>query len=131
MINKLPQHETAGRASQRRRAHLHQMQARYEYAYEYARTIAVVRKLPWREIPGLRYWLLGGLHLAQLIPSLPSLLMTVLRHMLGAAAGAISRLCFLSAQSAAESGTGEHFSAGSAVRPAARWSASTRWCCVR
>jgi arachidonate 15-lipoxygenase len=83
MINTLPQHETDERRLQRRRAHLHIMQAKYEYAYEYADTIAVVRKLPFREIPGLRYWLLAGLNLAQLLPSVPSLLMTFVRYLLG------------------------------------------------
>jgi arachidonate 15-lipoxygenase len=83
MLNKLPQHETDARLSQQRRAHLQCMQAKYEYAYDYANTIAIVRKLPWREIPGIRYWFLAALNLAQLIPSLPSLLLTFLRYWRG------------------------------------------------
>ena len=83
MINKLPQHEVDPRKVQLRKACLERLQGKYEYTYAYADTIAIVRKLPWREIPGLRYWLLGGLHLAQLIPSLPSLLVTFLNYLRG------------------------------------------------
>lgn len=43
----------------------------------------MVRKLPCREIPGLGYWLRGGINLLQLIPSLPSLLVTYLRDLFG------------------------------------------------
>jgi arachidonate 15-lipoxygenase len=83
MINKLPQHEHDTHKLQQRKAYLRSMQAKYEYAYDYANTIAIVRKLPWREIPGLRYWLLGGLHLARLIPSLPNMLLTFVRYWRG------------------------------------------------
>lgn len=83
MINKLPQDETDGRRLQARHAHLQRMQGLYQYTYEYAQTIAIARKLPWREFPGLRYWLLGGLNLALLIPSLPGLLVKFLRYLLG------------------------------------------------
>ncbi|MES2625373.1 MAG: lipoxygenase family protein [Pseudomonadota bacterium] len=82
MINKLPQHEAASKAEQRK-ADLHRLQARYEYTYEYANTIAIVRKVPWREFPGLRYWFTAALNLAHLIPSLPSLLRTVLHYLSG------------------------------------------------
>ncbi len=57
------------------------MQAKYEYMFEYANTIAIVRKLPWCEIPGLGYWIQGGKNLLLLIPSLPSLLVTFLRYL--------------------------------------------------
>ncbi|MDN5881576.1 MAG: lipoxygenase [Nitrosospira sp.] len=83
MSNKLPQNEENIRAVEDRRNYLLQRQAQYQYAYEYANTIAVARKLPWREIPGIGYWLRGGMNLLQLIPSLPSLSVTFLRYLLG------------------------------------------------
>lgn len=83
MSNKLPQNEENIRRVEDRKNYLLQRQAQYQYAYEYANTIAVVRKLPWREIPGIGYWLRGGVNLLQLIPSLPSLLVTFLRYLLG------------------------------------------------
>jgi arachidonate 15-lipoxygenase len=82
-MNKLPQNEENIRKIENRKNYLLDMQAKYQYAYEYANTIAVVRKLPCREIPGIGYWLRGGLNLLQLIPSLPSLLATYLRYWLG------------------------------------------------
>ncbi|SDY02899.1 lipoxygenase family protein [Nitrosomonas sp. Nm58] len=82
-MNKLPQNEENIRKIENRKNYLLDMQAKYQYAYEYANTIAVVRKLPCREIPGIGYWLRGGLNLLQLIPSLPSLLATYLRYLLG------------------------------------------------
>lgn len=82
-MNKLPQHEENRRTIKNRKNYLLRMQAQYEYAYEYANTIAVVRKLPWREIPGLGYWLRGGINLLQLIPSLPNLMVTLLRYLFG------------------------------------------------
>ncbi|HKX52829.1 MAG TPA: lipoxygenase, partial [Nitrosospira sp.] len=82
MSNKLPQNEeNAGKED--RKNYLLQRQAEYQYAYEYVNTIAVVRKLPWREIPGIGYWLRGGMNLLRLIPSLPSLSVTFLRYLLG------------------------------------------------
>ncbi|MCO6427802.1 lipoxygenase family protein [Nitrosomonas communis] len=83
MMNKLPQYEDNKRKAENRKNYLLQKQAQYQYAYEYANTIAVVRKLPCREIPGLGYWLRGGLNLLRLIPSLPSLAVTYLRYLLG------------------------------------------------
>ncbi|SDW12399.1 lipoxygenase family protein [Nitrosomonas communis] len=82
-MNKLPQHEDNRRKVENRKNYLLERQAQYQYAYEYANTIAVVRKLPYREIPGLGYWLRGGLNLLRLIPSLPSLAVTYLRHLFG------------------------------------------------
>lgn len=82
-MNKLPQHEENTRKTENRKKYLRRMQAEYEYMYEYANTIAIARKLPWREIPGLGYWIRGGMNLLLLIPSLPSLLMTFLRHLFG------------------------------------------------
>lgn len=83
MSNKLPQDEENIRKRENRKNYLLRMQAQYQYAYEYANTIAIVRKLPCREIPGIGYWLRGGINLLQLIPSLPSLLVTFLRYLLG------------------------------------------------
>lgn len=83
MMNKLPQYEDNKRKAENRKNYLLQKQAQYQYAYEYANTIAVVRKLPCREIPGFGYWLRGGLNLLRLIPSLPSLAVTYLRYLLG------------------------------------------------
>lgn len=83
MMNKLPQYEDNKRKAENRKNYLLQKQAQYQYAYEYANTIAVVRKLPCREIPGLGYWLRGGLNLLRLIPSLPSLAVTYSRYLLG------------------------------------------------
>jgi arachidonate 15-lipoxygenase len=80
--NKLPQNEE-NTGKEDRKNYLLQRQAEYQYAYEYANTIAVVRKLPWREIPGIGYWLRGGMNLLRLIPSLPSLSITFLRYLLG------------------------------------------------
>ncbi len=82
-MNKLPQKEENTRKSENRKKYLQRMQAEYEYMYEYANTIAIAKKLPWREIPGLGYWIRGGMNLLLLIPSLPSLLMTFLRHLFG------------------------------------------------
>ena len=82
-MNKLPQHEDNRRKVENRKNYLLERQAQYQYAYEYANTIAVVRKLPYREIPGVGYWLRGGLNLLRLIPSLPSLAVTYLRHLFG------------------------------------------------
>ncbi|SOD40737.1 lipoxygenase family protein [Nitrosovibrio sp. Nv4] len=83
MSNKLPQNEENIRKAEDRKNYLLQRQAQYQYAYEYASTIAVVRKLPREERPGLGYWLRGGMNLLQLIPSLPSLSVTFLRYLLG------------------------------------------------
>lgn len=83
MMNKLPQQEENRRTVENRKNYLLRRQAQYQYAYEYANTIAVVRKLPCREIPGPGYWLRGGINLLQLIPSLPSLLVTYMRYLLG------------------------------------------------
>lgn len=83
MMNKLPQQEENKRTVESRKNFLLRRQAQYQYTYEYANTIAVVRKLPCREIPGLGYWLRGGINLLQLIPSLPSLLVTYMRYLLG------------------------------------------------
>jgi len=82
-MNKLPQHEENSHAVENRKSYLLHRQTQYQYAYEYAHTIAVVRKLPCREIPGIGYWLRGGINLLQLIPSLPSLLVTFSRYLLG------------------------------------------------
>lgn len=82
-MNKLPQHEDNARRREKRRTYLQRMQAAYEYIYEYADTIAIVRKLPWREIPGLGYWIRGGLNLLLLVPSLPGLLLKYIRYLLG------------------------------------------------
>lgn len=82
-MNKLPQQEENRRTVESRKNFLLRRQAQYQYTYEYANTIAVVRKLPCREIPGLGYWLRGGINLLQLIPSLPSLLVTYMRYLLG------------------------------------------------
>lgn len=82
-MNKLPQKEENTRKSENRKKYLQRMQAEYEYMYEYANTIAIARKLPWREIPGLGYWIRGGMNLLLLIPSLPNLLMTFLRYLFG------------------------------------------------
>lgn len=82
-MNKLPQHEENTSKIGKRKKYLLHRQAQYQYAYEYANTIAVVRKLPCREVPGIGYWLRGGKNLLQLIPSLPSLLLTFLRYLLG------------------------------------------------
>lgn len=82
-MNKLPQHEENRRTIENRKRYLLRMQTQYEYAYEYANTIAVVRKLPCREIPGLGYWLRGGVNLLRLIPSLPNLVVTYLRYLFG------------------------------------------------
>jgi len=83
MINQLPQDETISRTSHQRRAYLQRMQAKYQYTYAYAETIAIARHLPWREFPGLRYWFLAALNLARLIPSLPALLLAFSRYLLG------------------------------------------------
>lgn len=83
MTNKLPQNEENQQALDKRKNDLRKMQSKYEYAYEYANTIAVVRKLPCRELPGLYYFFRGGMHLLLLIPSLPSLIVTYLRYLLG------------------------------------------------
>ena len=82
MSNKLPQNEE-NTGEEDRKNYLLRRQVEYQYAYEYANTIAVVRKLPWREIPGIGYWLRGGINLLRLIPSLPSLSVTFLRYLLG------------------------------------------------
>ena len=82
-MNKLPQHEENISKVEKRKNYLLKRQSQYQYAYEYANTIAVVRKLPCREVPGIGYWLRGGINLLQLIPSLPSLLVTFLRYLLG------------------------------------------------
>lgn len=82
-MNKLPQQEENRRTVEKRKNYLLRRQAQYQYTYEYVNTIAVVRKLPCREIPGLGYWLRGGINLLQLIPSLPSLLVTYMRYLLG------------------------------------------------
>ncbi|SEM72105.1 lipoxygenase family protein [Nitrosomonas marina] len=82
-MNRLPQHEDNARRVEKRRAYLQRMQAAYEYIYEYAETIAIVRKLPWREIPGLGYWIRGGLNLLLLVPSLPGLFLKYIRYLLG------------------------------------------------
>ena len=82
MSNKLPQNEE-NTGKEDRKNYLLRRQAEYQYAYEYANTIAVARKLPWREIPGIGYWLRGGINLLRLIPSLPSLSVTFLRYLLG------------------------------------------------
>ena len=83
MRNKLPQKEQNTRMSEKRKNRLRRMQAKYQYSYEYADTIAVVRKLPWREFPGLRYLYRSGMNLLLLIPSLPSLSVTLIRYLLG------------------------------------------------
>lgn len=83
MMNKLPQNEENKRTIENRKKYLRDMQSEYEYIYEYAHTIAIARKLPWREFPGLGYWIRGGMNLLQLIPSLPSLLITFGRYLIG------------------------------------------------
>lgn len=83
MINQLPQNEKDPRKLQRRERYLRRMQNSYQYSYDFAATIAVVHRLPWREIPGPRYWLLGAMNLLLLIPSLPNLIRTFVRHWLG------------------------------------------------
>ena len=80
MKNNLPQNE---RNSQLRTKYLQGMQEKYQYAYEYSETIAVVRKLPWREFPGFRYLILSAKNLLWLIPSLPSLSAKFIRYLLG------------------------------------------------
>lgn len=83
MLNKLPQNEEKTGELEKRKKHLRRMQARYQYTYEFVDTIAVVRKLPWREIPGPGYWLRGGMNLLLLIPSLPRLTGTFFRYLRG------------------------------------------------
>ncbi len=83
MANKLPQNEENQRNSQKRKNYLLRMQELYQYSYEYADTIAVVRKLPCREIPGLRYWFGLSTNLLLLIPSIPNIVMTVIRYLIG------------------------------------------------
>lgn len=83
MINKLPQNEEDAQASKNRKDDLTHMQSLYDYAYDYAETIAVVRKLPKREFPGLYYFVRGGMNLMLLLPSLPSLAITYLRYLIG------------------------------------------------
>ncbi len=82
-MKKLPQNEVSARNTENRKKYLQRMQAEYEYIYEYADTIAIARKLPWREFPGLGYWIRGGLNLLLLIPSLPNLLTTFFRYLFG------------------------------------------------
>ena len=83
MINRLPQKEQNTSMSEKRMHHLRRMQEKYQYSYEYADIIAVVRKLPWRELPTLRYLYRSGINLLLLIPSLPSLSVTFIRYLLG------------------------------------------------
>lgn len=83
MINKLPQKEQNSRMSEKRLNHLRRMQEKYQYSYEYADTIAVVRKLTWREIPTFTYLYRSVKNLLLLIPSLPSLSITFIRYLLG------------------------------------------------
>ncbi|MGY6277812.1 lipoxygenase family protein [Methylomonas sp. MgM2] len=83
MKNKLPHQEENIANREKRRVYLERMQAIYEYTYEYADTIAVLRKLSWREIPGFWYLYRLVANLAQLIPSLPSLAYQFLRHLFG------------------------------------------------
>ena len=98
-MNKLPQHEENISKVEKRKNYLLKRQSQYQYAYEYANTIAVVRKLPCREVPGIGYWLRGGINLLQLIPSLPSLLVTFLRYLLGRPLESYRDYVFLSVQS--------------------------------
>ncbi len=83
MNSKLPQKEENIQKSKNRKDDLRHMQSKYEYAYEYANTIAVVRKLPCREFPGLNYFFRGGMNILKLTPSIPSLLVTIFRYLLG------------------------------------------------
>ena len=83
MNNKLPQKEQNTRMSEKRKSYLQCMQEKYQYAYEYADSIAVVCKVPWCEIPGLRYVYRLGMNLLLLIPSLPRLSVTLIRYLLG------------------------------------------------
>lgn len=82
-MNKLPQNEENKSTIENRKKYLRDMQSEYEYMYEYVHTIAIARKLPWREFPGLGYWIRGGMNLLQLIPSVPSLLVTFWRYLIG------------------------------------------------
>lgn len=83
MVNTLPQKENNITQSRKRIRYLQRMQSKYEYAYEFSETIAVVRKLPWRELPGLYYLIRAAMNLFLLVPSMPSLIRTVLRYILG------------------------------------------------
>lgn len=79
----LPQKETVSAKSEKRRSELRRMQAKYQYAYEYANTIATVKTLPWRERPGPLYWLRLSMNLLWLVPNLPNITVTVLRYLVG------------------------------------------------
>ena len=83
MTNKLPQNEDKTGKSEKRKHYLRRMQGIYQYTYEYADSIAVVRKLPWRELPGPGYLFRSAMNLLLLLPSLPSLLLTFLRYLSG------------------------------------------------
>lgn len=83
MANTLPHKDKNTKQSEKRIRYLQRMQSKYEYTYEFSETIAVVRKLPWRELPGLCYLFRAGMNLLLLVPSLPSLIVTVLRYLFG------------------------------------------------
>ena len=83
MTNKLPQNENSGIESKKRVRYLQHMQKKYQYTYEFAETIAVVRKLPWCELPGPGYLIRAGMNLLLLVPSLPSLMLAFLRYLFG------------------------------------------------
>jgi len=77
----LPQKETVAAKSEKRRSELRRMQAKYQYAYEYANTIATVKTLPCRERPGPFYWFRLSMNLLWLLPNLPNITVTVLRYL--------------------------------------------------